>query len=111
MKKKKKTKKTESILHYKDGSCYLCNMLNTPYKGYTEEHHIFSGTSNRAKSEEYGLKVYLCLKHHRGDINGSAEAVHSNRKTDLILKGMAQWKFEETHSREEFIKEFGKSWL
>ena len=37
--------------------------------------------------------------------------VHMNRAEDLKLIKMAQRKFEETHSREEFREIFGKSYL
>lgn len=61
------------------------------------------GTSNRKNSEKYGLKVWLCHFHHRG--------VHMNRDSALELIRIAQSKFEETHTREEFMAIFGKNWL
>lgn len=66
-----------------------------------------SGTANRAKSEQYGLKVWLCVAHH----TGGNMAVHQCRERDVYLKKIAQAKFEETHDRSEFIKEFGKSYI
>lgn len=71
-----------------------------------QDHHIFFGTANRKQAEKYGLKVWLCMRHHTG-----SEGVHSDREFDLKLKEMAQAKFEETHSREEFIKIFGRNYL
>jgi len=86
--------------------CYLCDCNGN--KDALEIHHIFFGTANRKLSEKYGLKVWLCGEHcHR---NGKY-AVHRNRKTDLKLKREAQEKFEETHTREEFIQIFGKNYL
>lgn len=94
--------------------CYLCR-IQASLKGFhgeltdqgIDDHHIFFGTSNRQKSEKHGLKVYLCHnKHHEG-----AEGPHMNRLVDLSLKGIAQREFEKNHTREEFIREFGKSWL
>lgn len=94
--------------------CYLCR-IEAMKKGYVgeltdqglDEHHIFPGTSNRKKSEQHGLKVHLChFKHHLGP-----EGPHMNRIIDLSLKGIAQREFERNHTREEFIQEFGKSWL
>ena len=73
----------------------------------TEEHHIFFGNPGRRLSEEHGLKVDLCLEHHRI----GSEAVHNNRKNDLILKRIAQAQYERTHTREEFRATFGKSYL
>ncbi|WP_167955081.1 hypothetical protein [Anaerosporobacter faecicola] len=81
--------------------CFICAR-----RKYLEEHHIFGGTANRKKSEKHGLKVWLCYEDHRGN-----SGVHFNRVVDLALKAAGQKKFEETHTREEFRKEFGKSWL
>ena len=95
--------------------CYLCR-IEANLKWYNgelsdqwlDEHHIFGGTANRKKSEQHGLKVYLCNQkgHHKG-----AAGPHMNRLVDLSLKGIGQREFEKNHTREEFIKEFGKSWL
>ena len=79
--------------------CFVCK------SPAVEEHHIFQG-SFRNNSEKYGLKVYLCTKHHTG-----AEGVHPNHGMLEALKRMAQARFEKTHTREEFIKEFGRSYL
>lgn len=99
----------KSILQEKDGTCYLCRKLlgSSVTYGYTEEHHVFEGTANRKMSEKYGLKVYLCLWHHRE----GPEAVHQNRENAMLLKRDAQEAFEKTHTREEFMELFGKNWL
>ena len=99
----------KSILHKKDGTCYLCQKLhgNNYLHGTVQEHHVFFGTSNRKQSEKYGLKVYLCIYHH----TGSAEAVHQNVENATILKREAQEVFEQTHTREEFMEIFGRNWL
>ena len=76
------------------GECYLCGAI-----GQTEEHHCFGGP-NRKLSEKYGLKVYLCLEHH----TAGKLAVHRCRDTRRLLERTAQRIFEETHSREEFMK-------
>lgn len=85
----------------KEKRCFRCG---TPY---VEDHHVFFGTANRKLSEKYGLKLWLCPKHHRT----GPEAVHLNRAVDLEYKAMAQLAFEETHTREEFRQIFGKSYL
>ncbi len=64
------------------------------------------GVANRKLSEKYGLKVYLCPKHHRDTKHG----VHFDRDFDLALKRYAQAKFEETYDI-EFSKVFGKNYL
>lgn len=86
----------------KNKECYVCR---TTYG--LHDHHIFYGTSNRKQSEKYGLKVWLCGADH----NLSNRGVHFNKELDLELKQLAQRKFEETHSREEFMREFGRNWL
>lgn len=101
-----------SVFIQPEGQCFLCRLLGTDaWYDYLEEHHIFEGTSNRKKSEKYGLKVKLCTYHHRGNINGSRAAVHSNREYADMLHRIGQAKFEESHTREEFRQEFGKLWL
>lgn len=97
----------KSILQ-SDKECYLCRYLyDSENTRNLHDHHIFFGTANRVKSELYGMKVWLCIFHHIEGIG----AVHKNRDYDLVLKKIAQKKFEETYTREEFIKIFGKSYL
>lgn len=104
--KKRKVHKA-SILHEKDGTCYLC-MLNGDYRihRYTEEHHIYGGV-NRAISEANGFKCHLCLDHHR---NGP-EAVHNNMENMRLLQRECQRAYEETHTREEFMELIGRNYL
>lgn len=63
--RKKRKEHKPSILHQKDGTCYLCIKLRKDYRIHpvVHEHHIFGGP-NRQISEAKGLKVYLCLEHH-----------------------------------------------
>ena len=98
----------KSIMHEKDGTCYLCILLNRDHRvhQYVEEHHVIYGKGNRPLSEKYGLKVYLCLGHHRE----GKEAVHKNWENDLILKKEAQRIFEKSHSRKEFMEIFGMNY-
>lgn len=105
--KKKRKTHPDSILQEKgDRTCLVCNLLGVgPARG-VHQHHIFGGTANRIKSEEYGLKAWLCYEHHEG-----TKGVHNNRELDLMLKQWAQEEFETRYSRELFIKEFGKSFL
>lgn len=84
-----------------DKNCLICGT------GVTEEHHVFFGTANRKMSDKYGLIVYLCPEHHRGQ-----QGVHHNRHFDLMLKREAQLVFEEdVGTRLEFMKAFGRSYL
>ena len=91
----------DSILS-NEKKCYVCG---TPFD--LHKHHIFYGTANRSQSEKHGLWVYLCAYHH----NMSNEGVHFSKYLDNGLKQTAQREFEKTHSRDEFRKIFGKSWL
>ena len=91
----------KSILQ-KEKECYVCGTY-----GYLESHHIFYGTANRKKSERNGLKVWLCPMHHRDPASG----VHYDKMLDRKLKQIAQQAYEQKHSREEFMQEFGKNYL
>lgn len=92
----------------KETCCFLCAEVDKRYNGQNlEEHHIFFGTGKRTLSDEDGLIVHLCPEHHR---EGPA-AVHKNRLADLYVKAVAQAKYEETHTRDEFIRRYGRSYL
>lgn len=78
--------------------CYICGTTQGLHR-----HHLLHGTANRKKAEQYGLVVYLCWKHHM--------QVHADPEMDRTFKMLGQRMFEETHTREEFIKEFGRSYL
>ncbi len=70
-------------------------------------HHILFGTANRKKSDRYGYVAPLCAEHHTG-----SHGVHFNKVIDIYLKRLAQNHFEANiGTRNEFIKEFGKSYL
>lgn len=109
--KKKRIRHPKSILHNKESrTCFLCMKLHDDYSIYPilHEHHIFEGTGNRQKSEEYGLKVYLCPRHHMY----SEEAVHGNSDITEYLHRLGQQAFEDQHGiREDFRKIFGKSYI
>ena len=82
--------------------CFLCHTTQR-----LQRHHCIGG-ANRKRADKDGLWVYLCVRHHTGD-----EGVHTtNTKTLRELKELAQSKWEETYGdREEFIKEYGRSYL
>ncbi len=71
-----------------------------------EEHHIFGGP-NRGNSEKWGLKIWLCADHHRL----GKRSAHQDAEIADALHRMGQRKFEETHSREEFLRVFMRSYL
>lgn len=95
---KKRQKHKESILQRKDGRCYLCMKAGDSSAKYTECHHVFGG-SMRKVSEAEGLKAYLCPEHHRT----GKESVHLNAQVSRILKAETQAKWEENHTRAEWM--------
>ena len=101
----------KSIMHQKDGTCYLCMKLNFDYSTKTglQEHHVIFGMGNRKLSERYGLKVYLCSWHHLA--SGGPEAVHRNENTRRMLCRDAQRCFEKHYPGLSFREIFGKNWL
>jgi hypothetical protein len=70
--------------------------------------HIYAG-GRRQISEDNGFWVYLAGWLH----NQSNQGVHGKdgHELDLMLKRHCQMKYEETHSREEFIKLISKNYL
>lgn len=92
----------KSVLHKKK-ECYVCGTTLGLH-----EHHVFNGIANRKISEKRGLKIWLCGYHH----NLSNEGIHFNVELDRQVKEMAQEYYEQNiGSREDFRREFGKSYL
>lgn len=96
--------------------CYLCrkDAEALEYTGELgsdglEEHHIMFGTANRQQSEKYGLKVWLCHKHHNED--HGLYAVHYNKEVNLRLRMDAETAFLQTHSFKEWMDIFGTNYL
>ena len=83
------------------GPCEICGRWCL-----LERHHVF-GASNRKKSEKYGYVVNLCHWCH----NEPPYGVHHNASMMRSLHQKYQHIFEQTHTREEFIQEFGKNYL
>lgn len=81
--------------------CFVCG---TTYD--LHDHHVF-GASNRKHSEKWGLKIWLCSAHH----NMSDAGIHFNKDLNLAVKQIAQKKFEEEHTHEEFMSIFGRNYL
>lgn len=92
-----------SVLQGKEKRCYITGRTDGLHK-----HHVFYGTSNRAVSDKYGFWVWLIPELH----NMSSEGIHNgNIELDLELKRDCQRAFEEDHTRSEFIRLIGKSYL
>lgn len=77
--------------------CYICGS----YQGI-QVHHMLHG-SMRAKADKYGLTCHLYYICHT--------LLHDTGLHDKELQQEAQRIFEKNHTREEFIREFGKSFL
>ena len=103
----------KSLMHKKDGTCYLCMKLEGnyfPQRGLHEHHVMFGGFgSGRKLSEKYGLKVYLCVRHHLAD--GGPDAVHRSKASRELLCKEAQRCFEKNYPNLSFREVFGKNWL
>lgn len=92
----------KSIITSDNSHCFICGKC-----GNLEKHHIIYGTANRIKSERYGLTVMLCHDCH----NEPPYGVHFNKENDNKLKQIAQSKFEESHSRIEWLSIFHKNYI
>lgn len=92
----------KSIIQSKK-KCYICSAETGIH-----EHHIYFGTGKRKISEEHGFKVWLCQNHHQGTYGVHGTKGH---ELDLFLKQTCQKKYEESHTRNEFIKLIGKNYL
>lgn len=109
----------QSILRTEKGRCYICEELYQDFSAkQTEEHHIIFGYGQRELSERYGLKVYLCLWHHRlaagrdkYEREGCKDltAVHRDIILDRWLKERAQRAFESFYPKLSFREVFGIS--
>lgn len=78
----------------KKGYCQYCGK----YNDRLDTHEVYGG-SNRKRSILNGFVILLCRQ------------CHQNEKIINQLKIDTQIKFEQNHSREEFIKIIGKSYI
>lgn len=87
----------DSVLVENQCQCVVCG------RDPVQRHHVFYGTANRKKADEYGYWIPLCPYHHR--------AIHIDHEFDKFWKRTAQEHFEQEHTREQFIEEFIRSEL
>lgn len=80
--------------------CIVCG------RGPVQLHHVFYGR-NRKNADEDGLIIPLCFEHH----TGSKRAIHFDPPLDGYWKRIAQHKYEEHHTREQFRVRYGRSYL
>ena len=76
--------------------CYVCG------KPKDDLHEIFEG-KNRVRSMQDGMVLPVCRSCHN--------KLHSNREMALVFKRIAQKKYLDSHSTEQFVKRFGRNYL
>ena len=73
-----------------------------------ERHHVF-GSFNRARCEKYGFIIPLRPDLHPNGVFADGD---KSRQVDIYAKQECQaWYELNIGSREDFIEEFGRSWL
>lgn len=83
--------------------CYICRRfldVETPYP--LEKHHFIHGRGLRQLAEADGLYAWICTRHHN--------ALHNDptHPYDEELKRIAQETYLQNHTREEFLRRYGK---
>ncbi len=76
---------------------------------YCERHEVFFG-KNRQRSIKDGLVVFLTPEMHRGTIGVHGKYGHGF-DTYLKQKGQQVWQEHYNKTKEDFIKEYGKSYI
>ena len=89
-------KKRFSILTLELSYCFLCGASPA------DLHEIY-GAGNRQTSMKNGFVIPLCRRHH--------QLVHENAELSNMLKKICQQRYEEDHTRDEFIKLIHKNYL
>ena len=104
--------KLESIFTTDLDRCFV-----TKQRGRIEIHHVF-GAANRKRSTEYAFVVPLLAEIHPNGASASDKACRqltgrSLKEIDAGLKRACQryYEVELGKTREEFIEEFGRSYL
>lgn len=92
-----KTTKPAKQKKQRKKQCQLCH----EWHDNLEEHHLLLG-KNREKADKHGLTINICWKCHK--------RVHATALVNILRK-VGQLIFEKKHSRKQFIKEFGKSYI
>lgn len=87
-----------SIVQDDTSKCYLCGR-----SGYLHEHHVMNGKGWRKLADEDRLVLYLCPACH--------EYIHSNAEIRKELKSLAQLRYLESHTYEDWMKRYGKNYL
>jgi len=109
--KKKRKKHPDSIMHHKDGTCYLCMSRLGDIRRHSmlHKHHVFGGPC-RQLAEEDGLFVWLCVEHHetgRDAVHNGLEGEENRR----FLHEQGQRAYERNHTRQQFVDRYIRSYL
>ena len=89
----------KSILQHKeDNTCFLCGSTWD-----LQKHHVWHGTSNRAKAEKDGLYLRLCSTCHSN--------LHDKGIKDRYLMEVGERAYLSRYNKtiEEFIERYGKN--
>ena len=84
------------ITEYKD-VCLLCD------RPAEHTHHLIFGTAGRKLADEDGLTAPLCHECHA--------FIHTNSKGARMSKIIGQMAYEKDHTRQEFMKRYGRSFI
>lgn len=90
------------MIRLRDEGCCICGTYSVHL------HHVFFGSANRRVSDDMGFIVKLCAAHHTG-----TEGVHGKNGDGLnkLLKQVMQARYEETHTRVEWMLLIGRNYL
>lgn len=78
--------------------CEICGKREA-----TDAHHLISGTANRQLADADKILLKLC--------RGCHDDIHRNSTTATLSKMVGQLLYEKEHSREEFLKRYGRSYI
>lgn len=99
----------KSILQENIDECYFSKRTDC-----LEWHHIYGGRQWRSISEREGFKIRLNHWYHNESKckeNCYKGSPHHNREVREKIQAECQAKYEETHSREEFMQLMGRSFI
>lgn len=83
--------------------CYICRrFLEFETTEGLQTHHFIHGRGLRELADEDGLFAPICFRHHK--------ALHDEptHPYDKELKAIAQATYLQNHTREEFLKRYGR---
>ena len=97
-----KTERMKSIIQ-DEKKCFITGSTEGLHK-----HHCIGGI-NRRLADEDGLWVWLRWDYHIADSPNLTP--HNSAEAAWYFQRLAQRKYEETHTREEFMARYGRNYL